>query len=441
MKTLSTSEKAVIIANIKKLVLKYHINVGSVDYNAWATDLDSKTPGLVSATEQQFEVGVRALLAALKTSHTSFFHSAPDRLLPQHTLNATLRKVSVGGSDYRMFLDVFEGGAADRAGIRPGHLLLAIDGATVLTDDVPTFAIGQQYKFTIGGPDPNRREDITVDVPFAKGSKASPPLVPPKTIAHEMLEPGLGYLKIGWFTASMGLGFSKELDAAIADLKAQGTERIIIDLRGNIGGGLGFARLASYLCPGKLPIGQSLTPKRLRSGYHRDELPRVPMPSTALGLVSTLARFIVKDKSLVLLTQGIGPQPFHGRVAILVNEWTNSAAEMVANFASEHRLATIVGMKTCGTVLGARNFAVGARYWLRLPVFGWFTLNGSTIEGSGVVPDLQVDTAPDLLNEGEDTQLVAARRLAVIKPARPDLGGPATFSSVGSNRERRRGQA
>ena len=263
------------------------------------------------------------------------------------------------------------------------------------------------------------REEVTVGVPSVKGSKAAPPLVPPKTITHKFLEPGLGYLKIGWFTASMGLGFSKQLDTAISDLKAHGCERLIVDLRGNIGGGLGFARLASYLCPGKLPIGQSLTPKRLRSGYNCDELPRVVMPSTAIGLVSALTQFLFKDKSLVLLTQGLGQQPFHGKIAILVNEWTNSAAEMVANFAQENKLGTIIGTKTCGTVLGARNFAVGVGYWLRLPVFGWFTSNGSTIEGTGVVPDLQVDTADDLLNGSGDKQLTEARR--AVSP-RPEAG-------------------
>jgi carboxyl-terminal processing protease len=429
MKTISKSEKQAIIAKIKKLVLKYHINVANVDYDTWARGLDAKSPDLGDTDEQQFEAGVRTVLAELKTSHTAFFHNAPDRMLPQHTLNATVRKVSVDGSDYWMFLDVFEGGAADRGGVRPGSLLFAIDESPVLTDDVPKFALGRRYKLTIGGPDPNRREDITVEVPFVKGSKASPPLVPPKTIAHKMLEPGLGYVKIGWFTASMGLGFSKELDAAIADLKARGCERLIIDLRGNIGGGLGFARLASYLCPGKIPIGQSLTPKRLRSGYIREELPRVPMPSTALGLVSALTRFLIRDKSLVLLTQGLGPQPFHGNVAILVNEWTNSAAEMVANFAQENKAATIVGTRTCGTVLGASNFAVGAGYWLRLPVFGWFTSNGTTIEGSGVVPDFQVDIVPDLLNEGEDKQLAAARKAVGATPTAMDIVVERSFRS------------
>jgi C-terminal processing protease CtpA/Prc len=44
----------------------------------------------------------------------------------------------------------------------------------------------------------------------------------------------------------------------------------------------------------------------------------------------------------MLLTQGLGTQPFHNRIVVLVNEWTNSAAEMVANFAAENRLASIV---------------------------------------------------------------------------------------------------
>ena len=70
------------------------------------------------------------------------------------------------------------------------------------------------------------------------------------------------------------------------------------------------------------------------------------MPRTRAALALTLARFAFQDKSLVLLTQGLGPQPFHGKIVILVNEWTNSAAEMVASFAADHRLATIVGNKT-----------------------------------------------------------------------------------------------
>src|SRR5687768_12745326 len=98
------------------------------------------------------------------------------------------------------------------------------------------------------------------------------------------------------------MAFANSLDEAARDLKQRGCDRLIIDLRGNIGGSLGFARLASYMCPGRIPIGHSLTPRRLRSGYDPETLPRVPMPSTRAELAVTLARYAFRDKSVMLLT-------------------------------------------------------------------------------------------------------------------------------------------
>src|SRR5438552_186483 len=138
------------------------------------------------------------------------------------------------------------------------------------------------------------------------------------------------------------------------------------------------------MCPGRIPIGHSLTPKRLRTGYGKEQLPPVPMPRTTPEFLMTLAKFLFRDKSVVLLTQGLGPQPFHGNIVLLVNEWTNSAAEMVASFAADNRLATLVGKKTAGNVLGAVNFKVGCGYWLHLPVFGWYNSQGKCLDGGGV---------------------------------------------------------
>ena len=78
---------------------------------------------------------------------------------------------------------------------------------------------------------------------------------------------------------------------------------------------------------------------------------------------------------------------------------------MVAGFAAEHRLATIVGTKTAGSVLGAANFNVGGGYWVRLPVFGWYTSKGDCLEGKGVSPDVLANIDPDLLNAGTDQQM------------------------------------
>jgi C-terminal processing protease CtpA/Prc len=87
------------------------------------------------------------------------------------------------------------------------------------------------------------------------------------------------------------------------------------------------------------------------------------------------------------------------------NEWTNSAAEMVAGFAAENGLATIVGKKTAGNALGAANFRVGSGYWVRLPIFGWYTSKGYCLEGRGVSPNVIVDVDPCQLNVGVDQQM------------------------------------
>ena len=53
-----------------------------------------------------------------------------------------------------------------------------------------------------------------------------------------VISPGVGLVRITWFPGSMGLEFAQSLDAAIADLKARDCERLLVDLRRNIGGGL-----------------------------------------------------------------------------------------------------------------------------------------------------------------------------------------------------------
>ena len=132
------------------------------------------------------------------------------------------------------------------------------------------------------------------------------------------------------------------------------------------------------------------------------------MPRNKLSLMLTLGQFAFRDKSVILLTQGLGAQRFHGRVVMLVNEWTNSAAEMVASFAKENGLATLVGTTTAGNVLGAANFAVGSGYWLRVPVFGWMTWAGECLEGNGVTPDVAVEADAESLSRGLDPQFEKA---------------------------------
>jgi C-terminal processing protease CtpA/Prc len=119
------------------------------------------------------------------------------------------------------------------------------------------------------------------------------------------------------------------------------------------------------------------------------------------------------DKSILVVTEGHGPQKFHGRVVILVNEHTASAGEMVAAFAEENKLATIVGKKTPGRLLSGTTFRVKPGYILGLPVAAYLTWQGSLIEGRGITPSVPIDLSPDQLLASEDAQMQAA--LEIVK--------------------------
>jgi carboxyl-terminal processing protease len=74
----------------------------------------------------------------------------------------------------------------------------------------------------------------------------------------------------------------------------------------------------------------------------------------------------------------------------VVNEHTASAAEIVAAFARENHLATVVGVKTAGRLIGAKSFKVGGGYRIALPVVAFRTWQDRLIEGTGVEPVTEV---------------------------------------------------
>jgi len=403
---LDSAAQRKIVFRVQKLVLQRHVNIGNVDLDQWSKDLERRTPSLLAAeNDDAFERGIKDLLAELKSSHTDFYRSNRNPIKPEHAIGATLQSVTISDTQRWMFLDVFEDGAAARSGVRPGYLLVSVNGIPAAPPEYPAFRFGAEHHLTIQAPDDTATQDIALIVPERKATRPRLPFVEPKSVSYRMLTNQIGLVKVAYFSGMFGIRFSRVLDAAMASLKSQGCERLVIDLRGCIGGSLGFARLVSYMCPGRIPIGYDITRKRHRRGYDVSQLPRVPMPDTRAGIIFRLVQFSVRDKSLVLLTQGLGPQLFHGHIVVLINAKTSSAGEMAAQFAKDTKLATLVGEKTAGLVAGADVFDVGYGYTLYLPVFGWYSASGSYNEGSGVVPDVPIDIDPLHLGEGRDVQL------------------------------------
>jgi len=110
-------------------------------------------------------------------------------------------------------------------------------------------------------------------------------------------------------------------------------------------------------------------------------------------------------KPIVLQTEGLGEKPFHGRVVLLVNRHTASAAEMIVAFARENQLATIVGEKTAGRLLSATSVKVGSGFRLAMPTGAYYTWNGSVLEGTPIEPDELVEFKWRERRGGTDGQL------------------------------------
>lgn len=408
--SLTRDERAAIAAKVKSLILSKHVNVANPgqDYDPWVREFDKQVNEIVDApSRNDFETRMGSILQALGSSHTAFYHKVGDRVPVQHALNASLRSVPVNGSRSWVFLNIVEDGPAHRAGIKNGEVLHVFDGKPLEPPESPRFQLGGKHELHVRGIKNGDTRRVTVEVPN-RAAKDRPPMIEPKSVSYRTAGPGIGVIRVASFPGAVGLDFARSLDAAVSALKQQGCSRLIVDLRGNIGGGLGSLRLMSYLCPGRLPIGYSMSREGIRKGWKKERLPRIgSIPSGKLGLLGMALKFKVlhRDRSMVLQTEGLGEQPFHGRIVLLVDEFSHSAAEMVAAFARENELAVLVGNPTAGEVLGGANFRVGNGFYLRMPIAGWYTWKGPCIEGSGISPHIMADIDVTALAGGADPQM------------------------------------
>ncbi len=121
----------------------------------------------------------------------------------------------------------------------------------------------------------------------------------------------------------------------------------------------------------------------MENGFDKNSLPAFDrIPSSKLGVFPLVFRFVIpRRRSVAVFTECLGDQPHHSRIVILVNEHSASAAEMVAAFASENSLATLVGPRTAGRLVASSAFKVGEGYRIVLPVAAFFTWAGTNLEG------------------------------------------------------------
>jgi C-terminal processing protease CtpA/Prc len=353
-----------------------------------------------------FELRMHDLVRSLKTSHTGFFHQSVRRVPGRLAIGASFRRAEIQGTPRWVAQDVHEGGPAHRAGLKPLDVLRAINSRPIVPPEQPMFPMGTEVEVRIE----RGNDDLAVTVVIPPPRSRKQPYAEPKAVTSSRLDSNVGYLKVTILPGVLGLDVSRSIDAAVAELGE--CDRLILDLRGHVGGGLGVLRLMSHLTPNKLPIGYTVTRRCAERGYAKEKLrtfDRLPtdLPNI-LGIATMALKYAGRDSSVALISEGLGAKRWHGRVAILVNEHTVSAGEMVSAFAAENHLATIIGTETAGRLIPGSGFKVGHGYMLIMPKAEYLTWQGRRFEGAGIKPEVEVPWSPESFAAGVDNQLEAA---------------------------------
>lgn len=372
-----------------------------------------------SHTPEDFEQALDGVLRDLKTSHTGLFHEARPRSAGRIAMAATLTKADTAADGHRwVFQDVHPGGVAAAVGIESGDVLLAVNDQELVPPAAIPFRLGQSYTIAVRKPDGSTTRS-TLAIPGSR-EKKRPIVVPDQVVSARKLEAHVGYIRVSMFPGVLGMDVARDISRAVAEL---GCNRLIFDLRGNTGGGIGCLRLMSHLCADRRGVGYSVGRKLVRSGYDKNRLPQFDrIPSSKLQVLPLIVKFGLAGRSVAVFTEALGAQRHHGHVAMLVNEHSASAAEMVAAFASEYGLATLVGTTTAGRLVATSAFKVGFGYRVVMPVATYFTWHGTNLEGHGLQPTIEEPFSFEASVEGRDNQL--DRAIQIVRGATAPLGVP-----------------
>ena len=233
------------------------------------------------------------------------------------------------------------GGPSDQLGIISGDRIVEIEDSSAIgfDNDMVQKALrgekGSKVKVGIVRPGVDEIQYFTItrdDIPIYTVDTSY------------LLDEKSGYIKINRFAATTHDEFMQAMD----NLKAEGMERLILDLRGNPGGYLGQAiAIAEEFFPAQTPI------------------------------VSTVSRHSRFNQSYSSRKNG---SFIDKPVIVIVNEGSASASEIVSGAIQDHDRGLVVGRRTFGKGLVQQQYQLVDTSMVRVTISRYLTPSGRLIQ-------------------------------------------------------------
>jgi carboxyl-terminal processing protease len=305
----------------------------------------------------------------------SYYISAAELRAAQEPLEGSFDGIGVEFAIQRdtvMVVAAVEGGPSEALGIRAGDRILKADGTLLAGVNITNDGVMK----TLRGP---KGSEVTVNIlrngqakPFDVTIKRGK--IPINSVAASILSSdGTGYIKLVRFAKNTHDEFLK----AAKDLEAQGMKRMVLDLRGNGGG---FLNAAIDLADEFLPDGRVIVYTEGRNSPRRD------IAATRRGQFESIP------------------------LAVLIDEGSASASEIIAGAMQDNDRAVIVGRRSFGKGLVQEHVDLPDQSAVRLTTARYYTASGRSIQrpyGEGI------DYSGDYALRYEHGELVSADSIQV----------------------------
>lgn len=317
--------------------------------------------------EEELEEGIyKGFISGLDDPYSVYYDEEETKLLFESTEGEYDGIGAVLSQDMNTgiitMVQIYEDSPAMKAGIQDNDILYKVGDMEVTGEDlseVVSYIKGEKgttVELTVIRGDDN--EEITVT--------ATRDTIQAKTVDYRMMEDGIGYISVTEFDTVT----YDQYKQALEDLKNQGMEGLIVDLRNNPGGSL------STVCD----MLDLMLPEGL--------------------IVYTEDKDGNKQEA-----QSDEEHQFNQPMVVLMNGNSASASEIYAGAIQDYGIGKIVGTQSYGKGVVQQIFDLEDGTCVKLTIAEYFTPNGRNINGTGITPDVEVEYEKNENDPDADNQL------------------------------------